>query len=159
MNWKKRVLLTIQCHRKWSISSDYLWHIRSAFGLHTPSLNKCASTNCSELSHRIAQQARSLHRLDYEIGQDHRRRLRVGSPGTCPNSWETLMHLSLFTIFSPNILVCPPNIFDKSTPVVRTNPVEQRPKERLNRDLPLVKSSSWSHRVVLRVWWIGEQRP
>src|SRR6218665_471747 len=28
------------------------------------------------------------------------------------------MHLSLFTTFCPpNILVCPPNIFDKSTPV------------------------------------------
>src|SRR6218665_503825 len=30
------------------------------------------------------------------------------------------MHLSLFTTFlpPPNILICPPNIFDKSTPVV-----------------------------------------
>src|SRR6218665_1625216 len=27
------------------------------------------------------------------------------------------MHLSLFTTFSPNILVCPPNIFGKSTPL------------------------------------------
>src|SRR6218665_2726962 len=30
------------------------------------------------------------------------------------------MHLSLFTTFCPhNILVCPPNIFDKSTPVTK----------------------------------------
>jgi len=40
-----------------------------------------------------------------------------GSPGTCPNNWETPMHLSLFTTFPPNILVFPPNIFDKSMPV------------------------------------------
>jgi len=28
------------------------------------------------------------------------------------------MHLSLFITFPPNILVCQPNIFDKSTPVI-----------------------------------------
>src|SRR6218665_1009808 len=49
---------------------------------------------------------------------DHRRRLR-GQPGHVPpNNWESPMHLLLFTTFPPNILVCPPNIFDKSTPVV-----------------------------------------
>ena len=36
-----------------------------------------------------------------------------------PNNWETPIHLSLFYhLPSPNILVFPPNIFDKSTPVV-----------------------------------------
>ena len=36
-----------------------------------------------------------------------------------PNNCEKSMHLSLFTTFPPNILVSPPNDFDKSTPVVR----------------------------------------
>jgi len=42
-----------------------------------------------------------------------------GQPEHVPrNNWETPMHLSLFTTFCPpNILVCPPNIFDKSTPM------------------------------------------
>jgi len=46
----------------------------------------------------------------------------VGSPLSCrhvpSNNWETPMHLSIFTTFFPNTLVCPPNIFDKYTPVV-----------------------------------------
>jgi len=31
------------------------------------------------------------------------------------------MHLALFTTFLPNILICPPNIFDKSTPVMESS--------------------------------------
>jgi len=38
------------------------------------------------------------------------------------------MHFSLFTTFPPYILVCPPNIFDKSTPLklyILCNPKHQ----------------------------------
>ena len=40
-----------------------------------------------------------------------------------PNHWENSLHFSLFTTFcpSPNILVFPPNIFDKSMPVAVSN--------------------------------------
>ena len=48
----------------------------------------------------------------------YRRRLWGAAQTHVPNNWETPMPLSLFTTFSPNILVCPPNIFDKSTPVL-----------------------------------------
>ena len=43
-----------------------------------------------------------------------------GQPGHVPpNNWETPMHLALFLPpFAPHILVCPPNIFDRSMPVL-----------------------------------------
>ena len=41
-----------------------------------------------------------------------------GARARAPNNWESPMRLSLFTTFCPNILVCPPKIFDKSTPVL-----------------------------------------
>ena len=47
----------------------------------------------------------------------HRRRLWGATRAHAPNNRETPMHLPVFTTFPPNILVCPPNIFDKSMPV------------------------------------------
>jgi len=50
----------------------------------------------------------------------HRRRLGEGAArARAPNNRETPVHLTMFTTFChPNILVCLPNIFDKSTPVL-----------------------------------------
>ena len=53
-------------------------------------------------------------------GTEHRRRLRGGvSPGTCLPIIEkrSCIYHFLPPFASPDILVCPPNIFDKSTPV------------------------------------------
>jgi len=38
------------------------------------------------------------------------------------------MHLPHFTTFPPNILVCPPNIFDKSMPVPQRGTLKQGTK-------------------------------
>jgi len=66
------------------------------------------------------------------MGRDHGLNIRLGyvsgdigvdlggKPGhVLPNNWETPMHLSLLPSSAPNILVCPPNSFDKSTGVSR----------------------------------------
>jgi len=55
----------------------------------------------------------------------HRHNLWGGSSGTCPlNNWELALHLYIYYTFyqllPSNILVCPPNIFDKSMPVLST---------------------------------------
>ena len=44
-----------------------------------------------------------------------------GEPGHVPppNNWETPLHLSRHTTFCPNMLFCPLNIFDKSTPCLQ----------------------------------------
>src|SRR6218665_1083542 len=58
------------------------------------------------------------------LQSDHRRSLG-GNPDAPPsqkNRGTPIMHLSVFTTFShPQIWVCPPNIFNKSTPVCLTN--------------------------------------
>src|SRR6218665_1689347 len=66
--------------------------------------------------HFIKQLAHTTQCLNASL---HRRRLLAGSPGTCPPIIEKCPCIYHFLpYFSPNILVCSPNVFDKSTPVL-----------------------------------------
>src|SRR6218665_550082 len=56
------------------------------------------------------------------------------------------MHLSLLTTFAPPIfLVCPPNIFDKSTPVDEVTVTEAKPSRNFTRKSRTERLLSLSH--------------
>src|SRR6218665_2415875 len=64
-----------------------------------------------------------------------------------PNNWATPMHLSLLTTFAPPpiFLVCPPNIFDKSTSVDEVTVSEAKPSRNFTRKSRTERLLSLSH--------------
>jgi len=69
------------------------------------------------LPKRLCNLKKNDHYQSYLLGVD----FRVGSPGMCPPIIEKRPCICHFLppCAPPNILVCPPNIFDKSTPSLK----------------------------------------
>ena len=79
-------------------------------GLHAEALQATASEGLAQCLYVAA-------RAGFEPTTLLRRLWEGASRARAPNNWESPMHLLLITTFCPpNILVCPPNIFNKSMP-------------------------------------------